>query len=639
VQGVGAVAAGRVSLIGRLAAERAEVRVAYSDGSVSEPVTLRQADAQEGRLLATAWAAGRVLRLAAQPEKNEDELLALGQRFGLVSPATSLLVLESLDQYLRHEVEPPAMLAEMRRQWHDARARASKELAVAKRAKLDAVVAMWQARVAWWEQRPDVKPGFRWHGEAVKKSGGVFSRLASAVAPRSAAPAEAAAAVDLSVVNSPEPAPALMAASPAAPAAASAKMAPGGGRDEDLASIQVTAWNPDTPYLKRLKAADKAAREKVYAEQREAFAASPAFYLDCADWLLREGETALGVRVLTNLAELRIEDAALLRVLAWRLQQAGELGRAVVLLRRVARLRPEDPQSWRDLALALAERGKASRAAADIEEAMRLFEKVVLSAWNRTAEVEVFALEELNALIAWAERADWAGATKPAAPALDERLRKNLDVDVRIVMAWDADATDVDLHVLEPTGEEAFYSHNRTTIGGLVSRDITDGYGPEEYLVRKAFGGAYAIKAKYYGSRQQTVVGPATLTATVFTDWGRPAEKRQTLTLRLDQPRDIVEIGRVTFGGASGPKAEEAAAPAARGGDADVFEGLAVGQSAEAVATAAGQPVQKQASQRQEVWVYRRGERTWKVVFDKAGGKLVRVAESLPGGAEMIVVQ
>lgn len=429
------------------------------------------------------------------------------------------------------------------------------------------------------------------------------------------------------------------ASSPAlAPAAVAApKPAKADAAAEQVSSIQVTPWHPDTPYLKRLKAAGKEGRERAYAEERKTFGTSPAFYLDCAEWLLREGEREFGVRVLTNLAELRIEDAALLRVLAWRLQQAGELDRAVVLLRRVTGLRPEDPQSWRDLALALAERGKAVRSAGDVEEALRLLEKVVLQAWNRTAEIEIFALEELNALLAWSERAEWAGGRSPAAPALDARLRKNLDVDVRIVLAWDADATDVDLHVLEPTGEEAFYSHNRTTIGGLVSRDITDGYGPEEYLVRKAFKGAYAVKAKYYGSRQQTVVGPATLTATVFTDWGRPQEKRQTLTLRLDQPRDIVEIGRVTFGGADEP--EVVARPVASADEIGVFDCLTVGMTQPAVETAAGQPAERLPAGAGGVWVYRVNGRTWRVTFDKATGKLTRVAESLPGGAELIAVQ
>ena len=42
-------------------------------------------------------------------------------------------------------------------------------------------------------------------------------------------------------------------------------------------------------------------------------------------------------------------------------------------------------------------------------------------------------------------------------------------------MSWDADLTDVDLHVFEPTGEHAYYGHNRTSVGGLVSLDFRQG--------------------------------------------------------------------------------------------------------------------------------------------------------------------
>ena len=44
-----------------------------------------------------------------------------------------------------------------------------------------------------------------------------------------------------------------------------------------------------------------------------------------------------------------------------------------------------------------------------------------------------------------------------------------------------------------------------------------------------------------------TLVGPATMVATVFTNWGRPDEKREILTLRLDSPRDMEEVGVVTI--------------------------------------------------------------------------------------------
>ena len=75
-------------------------------------------------------------------------------------------------------------------------------------------------------------------------------------------------------------------------------------------------------------------------------------------------------------------------------------------------------------------------------------------------------------------------------------------------MTWHADNTDIDLWVTEPSGEKAFYEHNRTTIGGLVSRDFTQGYGPEEYLVRRAAHGTYKIEANYLRQPGHAAAGP-----------------------------------------------------------------------------------------------------------------------------------
>jgi hypothetical protein len=411
------------------------------------------------------------------------------------------------------------------------------------------------------------------------------------------------------------------------------------GAERPDATIAVKPWDPATPYLAALKAAAKSDRYKVYLEQRKTYAASPAFFVDCADFFLREGDALHGVRVLTNLAELKLEEAALLRVLAWRLQQAGELDRAIVILRKVGKLRPEEPQSLRDLALALAERGKTRRAANDLTEAMSLLEKLVMGEWQRFEEIEVIALEELNALIAWTKHHAWAESAK--VPALDSRLLKNLDVDVRIAMSWDADSTDVDLHVLEPSGEEAFYSHNRTTIGGLVSRDFTQGYGPEEYMVRRAQPGSYRIFAHYYGSNQQTVMGAATITATVFTDFGRPTEKKQVLTLRLDKPREKADIGEITVGGKD-TQVKEGKRDSSKPEGRDAFRALRVGQTKEQVKRLVGEPqiesALPDAKAGEETWLYRLGDRQYRVKFSK-GNHLLSVVELLPGGAEMILVQ
>lgn len=627
VQGIGQPAGGRVRLLGRLTAPEAEVRVVYADGSQSDPFVLRKSGATNGGVLSTAWAAARVNQLTPRADDFEDELLALGRTHGLVSPVTSLIVLESLDQWVRHEIEPPATLPEMCRRWRETMKRRSGGDVADQSQRLERVVALWEQRVEWW--KTDFSKGV----VAGNASGGVPEEEEGQAVPaaRAVGRADPFAASDSS-------AHALRAGRSIGSsggggfgavdpfASASPAEAAGGSDASRHASIKIKPWNPDTPYLETIRAAAPDARYDAYLAERENWTQSPAFFLDCAEVFYRDGHEALGRRVLTNLAEFRIEDAGLLRVLARRLRQAGDLDLAVVILRRVTGLRPEEPQSFRDLALVLAERGRGrfSASEADLEEAMRLFLRVALGDWNRHGDsTAVFALEELNALIAWIERRTWTrkwtDSEKPHIPEFDERLRANLDTDVRIVMSWDADATDIDLHVIEPGGEEAYYGHNRTRRGGLVSRDITDGYGPEEYLIHAAPDGDYAILANYYGSRQQTVVGPATITATVFTNWARADEARRTLTVRLDEPKEKVEVGTITF-----TRGESGAAPA----------DLELGMSRDQVISLLGEPEDADATPLR----YPSPSKTLRVFFDDDGA-LIRVTETLPGGAETLILQ
>jgi Ca-activated chloride channel family protein len=626
VQGIGRPARGRVVLLGQLTAPESAVQIEYADGTLSAPFTLRAAEARPGRTLATAWAAARVAQLSPRAGQFEDDLLDLGRKYGLVSPATSLLVLESLDQWVRHEIEPPASLPALREQWLQALKNRGQSDSDARARHLEQLASLWKARVEWWKcdfAKNPLPLGKR--VVAPEPAGGNSAVRGWAIMPRSAAPAPSLRpAGDESVAFG------------AAAEMPAADMAMADARTEKKAgqagqtgsAITIKEWSPDTPYLTAIRGATGDSRYAAYLAERKTWAQSPAFFLDCSDVFLKQKEAILGLRILSNLAEMKVEDAALLRVFAWRLRQAGDLDRAIALLRRVAKLRAEEPQSFRDLALALAEQGKASRGKASLEEAMALFLKVALTPWARHSDtIPVFALEELNALVAWVNRQEWKSGEKPAIPAYDEKLRDNLDTDIRIVMSWDADATDIDLHVVEPGGEEAFFSHNRTTRGGLVSRDVTDGYGPEEYLIHAAPQGVYAIKAKYYGSRQQTVVGPATVTATVFTDWGRAEAKLQTLTLRLDKPSEMVDIGSIAFG-----KVDDAGKVQAP----QDFTALRPGMTTGEVVTAVGPATKSDPSY--WIWRYIRGSRTISVHFN-TDGKLIRVVESLPGGVENIVVQ
>src|SRR5262249_27747910 len=70
--------------------------------------------------------------------------------------------------------------------------------------------------------------------------------------------------------------------------------------------------------------------------------------------------------------------------------------------------------------------------------------------------------------------------------------------DLRVSISWNTDATDVDLWVIEPSGEKCFYSHNRTKSGGELSQDQTQGYGPERYRIARAPEGEFVIVVDYF---------------------------------------------------------------------------------------------------------------------------------------------
>jgi hypothetical protein len=326
-------------------------------------------------------------------------------------------------------------------------------------------------------------------------------------------------------------------------------------------TVSLKAWDPKTPYLESLKAAsDKDEAYKAYLKEREKYGQSPAFYLDCAGWFYKEKKRALGDKIISNLAEFKLEDAALWRSMGWRAREARSYNLSILAFRKALKLRGEEAQSRRDLALVLAEYGKWLRNFAlnpyaphpYIEEAMKLFADAAFNVRARKSgirgndfQVSIIALEELNGLISWVESEEWRLGKKPKVPEFDAAYRRDLPVKLRIVMSWDVDETDIDIHVLEPNGEEAYYGHRRTSEGGFVSEDVTTGYGPEEYLKKDLERGVYKICSNYFASHQTSLTGAATITVCVYTDWATKDEKFELITFRLNKPKEKVLIGEV----------------------------------------------------------------------------------------------
>lgn len=72
---------------------------------------------------------------------------------------------------------------------------------------------------------------------------------------------------------------------------------------------------------------------------------------------------------------------------------------------------------------------------------------------------------------------------------------------VHITLTWD-NATDVDLHVIDPYGEEIYYAHRNSASGGELDVDDIDGYGPENIFWPEggAPNGLYTVAVVYFSS-------------------------------------------------------------------------------------------------------------------------------------------
>ena len=532
----------RLSVAGKLpaGAKKLAFELSIAGAAVKREVAVTEENGlEDGTLLRTNYGQLKIAELLASDAPTQ-EVTAAGKLYGLVTPGTSLLVLDNLSQYLRYSIRPPETLPEMRAQY-DAQHKEDKNSQWGESFKLqekpiESVLNLWKSLKAWYDKEyPKVAKITRGEPEVdgASNSRGGVRNLFRRMAPGRAAEADGMVAAE---------APAAMAApAPRAEAEAPmmAKQAANGNASGGVKMV-LQAWNPKTPYIDALKEAGKGAYQE-YLKQRVDYGASAGFYMDCADFFEKAGDKKVGLRVLSNLAEMELENKQVLRILGYKLRFWGELEAAAAIFKAVLKLAPEEPQSYRDLALVLDDLER-------FQEAVDMMMHLVKYRFDgRFREIEVIALTEINRMILRAERKGIAIKN------VDKELIKPIQTDIRVVINWDTDMSDMDLWVTDTFGEKCFYSHRFTSTGGRNSCDFTQGYGPEEFMIRNAVKGKYKVQTDYYGTSTQKVLGAVTLYAEVYTNYARADESRQFLAYRLDSRKQVIDVATIDHDGVSKP--------------------------------------------------------------------------------------
>ena len=138
-------------MAGQLTGERGTLRLNVTLGGITADTISVPLRAGQGadNLTAAAWAQQRIAELDGEYRLNRAEIRRLGMAFNLTSRETALIVLDRVEDYVRHDIVPPAELrAEFDRQRRALHVRAEDERA----RQLERVAGMFREKIAWWEK-------------------------------------------------------------------------------------------------------------------------------------------------------------------------------------------------------------------------------------------------------------------------------------------------------------------------------------------------------------------------------------------------------------------------------------------------------------------------------------------------------
>ena len=477
------------------------------------------ASESEFNLLRRIWAEKQIAQLQREGVEQK-QIDAVGREYGIVTEGNSLIVLETVEDYVRYRITPPT---ELQQEYSKRLANEQKQKEDTAKRILENVIAQSAEQSKWWNTQYPLK-GSKPKNKMVIMEEAAYSEDSDAIAEVAAIATpsqimERSASKDVS--------------SNAMAKRATAPRSTPAPTSVPASKIELNAYNPDTPYLKVMEYTEEAKAVETYYKLKKEYGNTPSFYVDVADYFFKKGNREQDILVVSNLAELGLDDPQLLRMLGYKLSNYNAKKEAVWVFRKVVTLREEEPQSFRDLGLALADDGAYN-------EAVKNLYKVVTSEWSsRFGDVQIVTMNDINSLVARHKGIDVS--------YIDKRLLKKEPVDVRVVLSWDTDSCDMDLWVTDPKDEKCYYQNTLTYLGGKISRDVTQGYGPEEFMLKKAEKGKYKVQVDYFGTRSQKQLMPVNLRITFYTHYGTPQQKQQETTVRLSNAKEVIEVGSFEF--------------------------------------------------------------------------------------------
>ncbi|MCV6630797.1 MAG: DUF2135 domain-containing protein [Flavobacteriaceae bacterium] len=443
------------------------------------------------------------------------------KKYGLVSEHTSLIVLEDVADYVKYRIQPPSSLQAAYAE------QLEKELQWEKKTKkdrLEAVCMSFKENYAHWKDAPDRRD------MPLEK----YRKMVQKAPDTMAAGMELMEEVEEVAIEEQE-----MDTGHEALAEHKKRVQKKEDPIAKAPKIRIQAWTSNASYMQELDGLGKDQLYAAYLKHKTKYKDQPGFYFDMGNYMMQQGQKEQAFTIWSNMIEQDSNHNEYKRSLAKTLMQYGYADYAVSLLEDMLQSRAFEPQTYYDMGLAyLADK--------QYQKALDSWFHILEFPWDsevilRFPWIENIVLADINALIT-AHRKELDIRHIPPC------LQAPMPVDIRIVIDWNTDNTDIDLWVTDPLEETCSYRNRHSYLGGFLSNDITQGYGPEAFWLKHAPKGTYSIRVHLYANHQQKLMGNTSVRAMVYTHFGSKKQQMQYLSLQLNtKEKGDYLVGDIVF--------------------------------------------------------------------------------------------
>lgn len=121
---------------------------------------------------------------------------------------------------------------------------------------------------------------------------------------------------------------------------------------------------------------------------------------------------------------------------------------------------------------------------------------------------------------------------------------------LRVVLSWDSDNTDLDLHLVTPDGGHVWYGERSLANGAALDVDVTSGFGPEMIASPTPLSGQYLVYVNYYGGGSSGGDAAQALTTaqiTLISQEGTANEKQESFIVPMRSAGELTLVKQFSY--------------------------------------------------------------------------------------------